>query len=133
MKNMKTIGIISLLLLVVSVRAQYVPFKVKLNIMERFVVQSLLPKETNYATHKIINDLRTQLAPTEEELAKINLRATPDGGSTADWDAVPEKEFVFGEISEGMIKGALEDLDKKGKLLQEHLSVYEKFIKRESK
>ena len=131
MKNKKTVGLILCLLLAVSANAQYAPLKVKLNVLERFVVETLLPKEASFADWKILGDLREQLALTEEERAKVDLKPTPDGGMTGKWDAVPEKEITFGEITERMIKDALRELDRQGKLLAEHISVYEKFVLRE--
>jgi len=131
MKQNKLIITILVLLLTLSVYAEYVPLKVKLNTLERFVVESLLPKETNFSNWKIINDLRGQLALSEEELVAINPQITEEG-LIAQWDAVPEKEIIFGEITEKMIVDALKKLDNDGKLLLEHLSLYEKFIIRDN-
>ena len=131
MKQNKLIITILVLLLTLSVYAEYVPLKVKLNTLERFVVESLLPKETNFSNWKIINDLRGQLALSEEELVAINPQITEEG-LIAQWDAVPEKEIIFGEVTEKMIVDALKKLDNDGKLLLEHLSLYEKFIIRDN-
>jgi len=113
--------------------AEYIPFKVKLNAMERIVVMSLLPKETNFSNWKIINDIKNQLALTEQEAVAINAAPTPEGGVSGNWGAVPEKEITFGEITEKMIVDALKKLDSESKLLPEHLSLYEKFVVRDTK
>ena len=110
--------------------AEYVPCKVSLNLFERMVVLALLPAEGNFATLKIVNELKMELAPTEEEFKKAGLSAMETGGIQAkDWSAVPEREFTLGEIAEGIIVNALKKLDKEMKLRAEHMTVYAKFIK----
>ena len=124
--------ILAFLLSTVAI-AEYVPFKVKLNALERLVVGELLPKQTSFANWKVINDLKMQIAPTEEELALLDPKPSPDGtGIVANWEAVPEKEITFGEVTEKMVIDALEKLDSEGKLMPEHLTLYEKFIMREN-
>ena len=110
--------------------AEYVPCKVSLNLFERIVVMGLLPAEGNFATLKIVNELKMELAPTEEEFKKAGLSALESGGIQAkDWLAVPEKEITLGETAEGIIVKALKKLDKESKLRAEHMTVYAKFIK----
>ena len=104
-------------------------FKIKLNLFERLVVMSLLPAESNFITLKIIRDLQTVLAPTEEEYKLAGLKAAEGGGVNADdWNAVLEKEVIFGDIAKGLIVDALKKLDEAKKLTNEHFSVYEKFV-----
>jgi len=126
--KIKNLIIILVMFAIGTAVAEYVPFKVKLNVLERLVIGELLPKETSFANWKIINDLKQQLAPTEEELKAINARPTEDGQIIADWNAVPEKEIVFGEVTEKFIVDALKKMDAESKLLPEHISVYEKFV-----
>lgn len=122
--------IFTILLISALSLAEYIPFKVKLNALERIIVLSLLPKETNYANWKIINDLKNQLAFSEKELSKLELREDENGNAVANWPAVEEKEITFGEITEKIVMDALKKLDSEKRLLQEHLSVYEKFVVR---
>ena len=131
MKRRIVFSVLGFLVLMFSVtQAEYIPFKVKLNMVERLVAISLLPTETNYANWKIINDLKNQLSPTEEELVAINAKQASNGGTTTKWDAVPDKEIVFGEITEKMMMDALTRLDKESKLSPEHISLYQKFVLR---
>ena len=110
--------------------AEYVPCKVSLNLFERIIVLSLLPEEGNFATLKIVNELKMELAPTGDEYAKAGLFTLENGGIQAkDWLAVPEKELTLGETAEGIIVNALKKLDKEMKLRSEHMTVYAKFIK----
>lgn len=117
------------LILAVLSFAVYEPFKVKLTLFERFVTMSLLPPEGNYMTLKIIQDLQMELAPSEEEAVLAGLFPVEGGGTDAeDWDAVPPKEVVFGDIAKGLIVDALTKLNDKEKLTQQHMTLYEKFI-----
>lgn len=130
----RKLKIISLILCIVLILgmvsfAQVQQFKVKLNLFERLVVMSLLPTESNFITLKIIRDLQSVLAPTEEEIKLTGLEAVEGGGVNAkDWNAVPEKEIVFGDIAKGIIVEALKKLDEAEQLKMEQFSVYEKFI-----
>ena len=110
--------------------AAYEPFKAKLGLFDRLVCMALLPAEGNFATLKIVRDLQMELAPTEEEAKLAGLENDlVNGGTIAkDWDIVPEKEIVFGDIAKGIIVAALEKLDKEEKLTQQHFILYEKFI-----
>ncbi len=109
--------------------AVYEPFKVKLTLFERFVVMTLLPVEGNYRTLKIIRELQMELAPTEEESALAELKDLPGGGTDAEnWEAVPPKEIVFGDIAKELVVDALTKLNDAEKLTQQHYTLYEKFI-----
>jgi len=132
MKTLRLLTVIMMVSLFVgSVSAEYIPFVVKLNSLERLLSLSLLPSEGSYATWKVINDLRNELAFTSEELTKLDLQPAANGGVQGNWDAVPEKEITFGETTEKMIVDALTELDSNEKLTPEHLSLYQKFVIRE--
>jgi len=118
------------LFLVGSLQAEYIPFKVKLNALERFIIGVLLPKEASFAQWKIYNDLKNQLSFTDEESIALELQPAENGGVKGKWFAIPEKEITFGEIAEKYIMETLKDLDSKGKLLSEHIPLYEKFVLR---
>ena len=123
--------VIGIMLFTSLAMAEYVPLKVSLNSLERMVLVSLLPKEANFANWKIINDLRIELSPTEEELAILDMKAAPEGGINANWGAVPVKEITFGEAAEKIIADALKDLDSQEKLAPEHVSLYKIFVTHE--
>lgn len=130
-RRMKLTVLVLCIILIVGMIgfAEYKPFKVKLNLFERIVVMSLLPKEGSFITLKIIRDLQMELAPTEEEAALSGLVDLETGGIKAEnWFAVKEKEIVFGDIAKGLVVDALKKLDDEEKLRDEHFSLYEKFI-----
>jgi len=129
-QSLLIIILIMVIVFSIAALAVYEPFKVKLKLFDRFICMSLLPPEGNYSTLKIVRDLQMELAPTEEEAKLAGLK--PDlvnGGTVADdWDIVPEKEIVFGDIAKSIIVKALEKLDQEEKLTQQHFILYEKFI-----
>lgn len=130
-RKLNLVALILCIVLIVGMvaYAEYEPFKVKLNLFERFVVLALLPQEGSFVTLKIVRELQMELAPTEEELALAEVRDLPTGGIEAkNWNAVEEKEFIFGERAKEIIVKALKLLDEREKLRNEHFSVYEKFI-----
>lgn len=130
--NQSLLIIILIMVIVFSITALavYEPFKVKLKLFDRLACMSLLPPEGSFATLKIIRDLQMELAPTDEEAKLAELEDDlVNGGITAkDWDIVPEKEIVFGDIAKSIIVKALEKLDQEEKLTQQHFILYEKFI-----
>lgn len=132
MKTKKLIVLMCFILQVLLVKAEYIPLKVKLTALDRIVVISLLPEKASFMNWKIITDFKNQVGLTEQELIAINPQQLPDGGTKANWDAVPEKEIIFGEITEKLIIDALKKLDSEEILSPEHISVYKKCVLREN-
>lgn len=94
------------------------------------ILMRILPTEGNFSTLKIIRDLQNELSFGEAEYKKYQL---VQEGDKVHWDVdVDEKEqkdVKIGEIANSIIIGILKDLDDKQKLTQQHLSVFEKFVK----
>jgi len=101
----------------------------KLNILERFTILQILPKEGNFVTLNIVRDLQKSLAPSEEEFKEFEIKQV---GEQTTWNekGIVDKEIKIGEKSTDIIIEALEKLDKENKLTPQHMSVYEKFIKK---
>ena len=99
----------------------------KLNLLERLMIQSILPKEADFVTLKIMNNLRQSVAPSEEEYKEFEIRQ--DEGRVI-WNSKgnEEKEIEVGEKATDVIKGALEKLDKEKKLTQDLFTLFEKFV-----
>ena len=128
---MRKITLILILILFTSVVSAQEPERIKLTILERLTLGNLMPKETTFSNWKIFNKLRTELAPDEVEIKALDLKPTQSGGTTGNWDAVPEKEIAFGEMALTYFKNKLKQLDEAGKLTEAHLSLYEKFVLKE--
>ena len=100
--------------------------KLKLNILERIMCMGVLPDKANFVTHKIIENLKIQLSFSEEETKKYKI-AEKEGQIT--WKPTEmEKEFVFGEKATDIIQASLKQLDEKGELHRDVVSLYEKFM-----
>lgn len=98
----------------------------KLNLSERFAVLQILPKEGNFATLKIVNDLRLVLAPSEADYKEFEIFQE---GEVLKWNekGAEEREIEIGEIATAMIVAALKKLNDDEKLTQGQFTIYEKF------
>jgi len=99
----------------------------KLNIAERFMVLGMLPKESNFATLKIVRQLQESLSLTEEEFKDFDVKQE---GQQIQWNkkGTEEKEIEIGEKATDIIIEALKKLNDNNKLTPQHISLYEKFI-----
>ncbi len=100
----------------------------KLNVMERLNVLSVLPKESDFATLKIVRVLQDSVGFGEAEWKEYGIKQK-DGSTT--WNpekGSEEKEIEIGEKATDVIKEAFKELNNKKKLTAQHLSVYEKFM-----
>jgi hypothetical protein len=127
---------------VVEMKAVKVGKKVELDVLERMTLMSILPKEGTFLNLKLLRVIREELSFTEEENKALQFRQIVQGDqqmvgwntTTVDPEtseqrlACPPKEFVFGEVVEGLIVKALTDLDKAEKITADHYSLYEKFM-----
>jgi len=106
----------------------------KLEVHERIALLTLLPKEGNYAALKAIRRAREMISFTQEELKFYELRneAGIDGKQQTVWNSqrateavkdVPVEEYIASTV-----RNHLADLDKKGKLSEELMSLYDKFV-----
>ena len=99
-----------------------------LSILERLIVLHLLPKEGSFANLKLLRVAKESLSFNEEENKALNFRQE---GEQIKWDnvVVTDKEIEVGEVVTQMIVKELKKMDGEGKLIEEHVGVYEKFIK----
>jgi hypothetical protein len=102
----------------------------KLSVIERILVQGMLPKETNFVTLKIIRELEGALGFSEEEVKQLKFVTE---GQTIKWDTEADKnigeiEVKIGEKAADVISESLKNLDKENKLTANMVTLYEKFI-----
>jgi len=98
----------------------------KLNVLERITLLQLLPTEGSYITFKILIDLKANLAFNEKEIKEFKIEEK-DGRVT--WRKSEEKEIVIGEKAGDIVVEALKKLDDAGKINDQNIVLYEKFIK----
>lgn len=131
----------------------------KLEVVERLILQSLLPKEGDYITLKLVRKLREALAFSEKEVAQIDFKnhwrcpkcekvelsaeaikcedcdiyMTPAGSVT--WDEVKAatvvKEIHMGDKMRGLCESTLKKLSDEQKLTEQNMSLFEKFVRAE--
>jgi len=97
-----------------------------MSVLERLVALGILPKEGDYATLKILTNLRLSLSFTEEEIKAWKITTSPEGRTS--WKDAVEAEIPIGEKATDIIVDALKKLDREKKLPAEAMSLYEKFI-----
>jgi hypothetical protein len=98
-----------------------------LNVPERMVALSILPREGSYSTLKILNDLRLSLSFTEEEYKEFGI-VNDEEKRQVSWEKNVEIEIPIGEKATDIIVDALKRLNKEERLPENGISLYEKFI-----
>ncbi len=104
----------------------------KLTVLERINLLGILPRESNYVTFRILNDLKKELSFSEKEIKdfKIIQKYKEDGtGAQVFWDSKKEKEkeIVIGPQALIIINTALQKVDKDGKVNDENITLFDKF------
>ena len=101
----------------------------KLTVIERILLLGILPGEGNFVTLKIVRQLRENLSFSEAEIAALGVHQE---GERITWNAAAEEpggsEIAIGEKATDIVVEALRKLDREGKLTEQLLSVWEKFI-----
>jgi len=105
----------------------------KFKTAERFNLLNILPEIGNFATLKILRDLREKLSLTEEENKKWKVAFINDGKRSPfyTWNNEGEKantEIKIGEKANDIIVEALKDLEKNNILPDTLFEVYEKIV-----
>jgi len=98
-----------------------------LSVLERLMVLGLLPKEGDYATLKILMNLRLSLSFTEAETKEWGIVGDKEAKQTT-WETNGEADVPIGEKATGIIVDALRKLERDKKLPDQAMGVYEKFI-----
>ena len=97
----------------------------KLTVLERIRLIGLLPKNSGYATFKIISDLQMRLSFTEREYKDFGIS---EGDGQIVFKSNKEAEIDIGEKAGDIIIKALKDADEQGEINGENITLYEKFI-----
>lgn len=94
---------------------------------ERILLLGVLPKEGNFATLKILDELRMNLSYTEDELEKWDIDVNQETQMVS-WNEDGETDIPIGEKATGIIVDELRKLDTENKLTNLTMPIYEKFI-----
>ena len=100
----------------------------ELSVLDRLLILNILPEEGNVITLKMIRDIKELVGFNAEEVGFLKFEY-PGGGVR--WD--PEYKDYTVEVDlpgafREYIKERLMDLNKKEKLHEEHISIYDKFV-----
>jgi len=100
----------------------------ELTILERIILLSILPAQANYVTYKIVQNLKSELSFTEQEIKEWKIKE--DNGRVT-WESAKAtvKTVAIGDKMEEIIREALKKLDEAGKVNSENVGLYEKFMK----
>jgi len=100
--------------------------KAKLTLGDRFAVLSVLPAEGNFATLKLIRELREQMSLNAIE---IKDHKVVQNGDHITWEhGEKTKEMEFSEFAENMIKTRLKKMNETNTLEDKHFAIYEMFV-----
>ena len=131
----------------------------KLDVYERIMLQNLLPQESDYVTLKLVRKLREALSFNEKEIAEIEFKnqwRCPKCDKTefsaemakctdcniymktagqVTWNDIKAEKCIkdvhMGDKMLALCVTTLKKLSDEGKLTEQHMSLYEKFIKAE--
>jgi hypothetical protein len=98
----------------------------KLTVLERIILSSLLPSEADITTLLIVRELREKLSFTEAEHELLKFTPASDGRLT--WqDGVEAKEIEVGKKAKELVCQQLSALNAEKKLTVDHISLWAKF------
>jgi hypothetical protein len=99
----------------------------KLNVLERLLLLQILPAEGDFVTLKIIKGLKESVALSEGDFKEFDIKQESE---QVLWNQKgnEERAINIGEKATDVIVEALKKLDNEKKLLETHVSLYEKFI-----
>ena len=107
----------------------------KLTILERITLAQVLPRESNYVTLKIINELRMELGFSEKEIKTYGIKEVPgiDGQEgqikwNDKYSKLATKEVAIGVVAREVICESFKRLDKAKKINAQNSTLYEKFM-----
>jgi ABC-type uncharacterized transport system ATPase subunit len=100
----------------------------KLKLQERFMISSCLPEKGNFVTLKIVEDLRKELSPSEEEIKNKEIINDDNTGSIR-WNNTKDlvKEIKIEETAQNLIIDSLKKLNEINELTLNHLSLCDIF------
>lgn len=104
-----------------------------LSVRDRLMLLNILPPEGDFITLRIVRDLKRELSFSEQEIKDLKIVSEPN---VVRWDEKAEaeqgeKEVEIGSKATAIIVDVLVRLDKEKKLMEGHVSLYEKFIGKE--
>ena len=101
----------------------------KLGVFDRLILLSVLPREGDLISLRVVLDLQTALGFTEAEHKRLQFKKGKDGETLWRRAADRKREFKLGEKAQEIILGRFKELEEQKKLLVDHVPIYERFLK----
>jgi hypothetical protein len=98
-----------------------------LSVLDRLVLLKILPKEGDYATLKVLTNLRLSLSFSEDEMKDWGITGDAATNRTS-WQVDGKADIPIGEKATDIIVDALKKLNREKKLSFDDMTIYEKFI-----
>ncbi len=99
----------------------------KLTVGERLILLQILPKEGNFITLRVLQELKSILGLTEKEIEKFGEKT--DGRVSLKKDALKKVvDISIGETAKGIVVELLKKMDTEKKLHENYFTLYEKFV-----
>jgi hypothetical protein len=97
------------------------------SVSDRLVLLSVLPKQGNAVTLRILRDFEKELSFTEDEIAEFKLKQS---GDTTTWDeaTAKAKNIDLGDTMSEIIVASLKQMDASKTLTTEHMPLYDRFV-----
>lgn len=84
----------------------------------------MLPKEGSFLKQEMAKDIVDKINFSPEEKENLSMSAT----GSLQWTVEMEKEVEFTSAERALITEALIDLDKREKIISDHLNIYRMFV-----
>ena len=94
--------------------------------LERLSILGVLPRESSFATLRIVRQLENALSFSEDDLKAFGV--VQEGNMIRVANNRELVDIPIGERATELIKSSLKELSKAGKLTMAQFSIYEKFV-----
>ena len=98
-----------------------------LTVTERLGLLSILPAEGNYATMRVLTELRSELGFSEADLKAANIREE-NGRTMWNKNGQEPKDIAIGEVARNIVVDALKAADDQKRLSDLTVPLYERFV-----
>jgi hypothetical protein len=102
----------------------------ELTVVDRVILLSVLPREGDISTLKILRDLQAAIGFNEEEVKLLEMSSSEKGTTwKQDEGTKLNKDIEIGPRAYNLIEECFKKLSEAKKLTLEHLPTFEKFVK----
>ena len=99
-----------------------------MNVGERLLTISVLPKNGNFITMKVVKGIIKKLTLSNEDMISYDIVVKDNGDVSWNEKGFVPKEVEIDSVELALIQKSLRELDESGGLSQETLPIYEKFL-----